>query len=226
MPATLRTVAVPTSAVHAVFFLPVRLFLFPDLPPLRALGSFITLSFFPFAASCSFDAQCFSVCTRFLLSSLCSTSLLAFLLVFFFCMFFYSPSSCFFLQSLLFLPDFLWACLSFEFATTSLPDLPCLAIFALLPILHFFGEGGRVRWGSGCSFRAFSHPRTPVYVAFRGRSSMLDKTRWTSATNFDNTGITLQNLTCFSGIPGNYAGATGLLPTKPPHESITNPIPG
>lgn len=46
-----------------------------------------------------------------------------------------------------------------------------------------------------------------------------------STTAFGKMGITLQNLTCSSGRPGNSTGAAALLPSEPPHESSTHPIP-
>lgn len=186
--------------------------------------SFITLSFFPFATSCSFNALCFSACPRFLLSSLCSTSLWAFHLILFVCLFvLYSHPACFHLQSLLFLPDFLWGPFGFESATTSppvaaaSPSFSCLGSLTL-PSVSPGREEGRARWGSGCSFQAFSHPRTVVYVTCHGHS-------FPSTGAPRKMGIALRNLTCSSGRPGNRTGAAARLPSEPPHESSAHPIP-
>lgn len=119
----------------------------------------------------SFDARCFSVCARFLLSSLCSASLWAFLILF--SSVFIPPpvasvfSLCCSFQIFSGLP---LALNSLPHRCRLLPHLPRSAVFALLAILRFFREGGRVRWRSGCSFRAFSDPRTPIYITCHGRS--------------------------------------------------------
>lgn len=105
----------------ACCFLPVS----PTLPPSRPSPSpcphsFITLSFLPFAASCPFDALVLFCVRTFPSLFPLFQGLWAFLLIRFFC--FYSPSSCFLLQPLLFLPDFLWAAL----ALNSLPRCSCI----------------------------------------------------------------------------------------------------